>query len=134
VLDFFLYARGDKVKKMYLAYLHGEWILFQIFDFFLFLSGGAALAYALKKRQSPLEAYVIIGYVAFTFICTLLAISRSLILLEQISRLLSLPWIKVLPCYDSECSLSLGRAFLSAWLNSAIIYFLVAWLTPRRFE
>lgn len=119
---------------MYLAYLHGEWVVFQILDFFLFVIGGAALAYALLKRLSSLEAFINIGYVAFTLICTLFAISRSSLLLENTSRLLSLPWIKILPCYNSECSLSLWRAFLCTWLNSAIVYFIIAWSSPRKFD
>ena len=114
---------------MYLAYLHGEGVVFSslIYGFFLLL-GGFALKFGLSKYGSKVGAYVAIGYIGFVMACGFLSLNLGSVLLNNIATWLTLPWNLILPCYGfaRSCSLSLGVAFVSAELNAAVLYFLIA--------
>jgi len=119
---------------MYLAYFHGEGILFSflIHCFFMILSS-AALLFGLLKYKSKPGAYVAVAYVGLIIVCVFISQQFSKPLLEIIATLLTLPWSGILPCHnlDGSCSLSLGVAFICAELNAAVIYFLIA-MSSRR--
>ncbi|HEX8176520.1 MAG TPA: hypothetical protein VF543_15625 [Pyrinomonadaceae bacterium] len=118
-----------------IAYLHGEGILFSflIHAFFFLLTSGA-LFFGLLKFGSKLGAYIAIGYIALTLICTLLALNLGSTKLESLANLLTSPWNLIVPCYnlDSSCPLSFAVAFISAELNAVVLYFLTALSLRRR--
>ncbi len=120
---------------MYLAYFHGEGILFSflIHAFFMLLSS-AALLVGLLMFKSKLGACAAIAYVGFIVVCVFISQQFTIPLLENIATLLTLPWSAVLPCHglDSACSLSLVVAFICAELNAAGLYFLMAMSSRRR--
>lgn len=117
---------------MSVAYFHGEGILFSgLVHGLFFLSVGAALLFGLLKYSSKPGAYIAIAYIAVTLICNLLALNTGSVILAGATNLLTLPWNLVLPCYglDRSCPLSPVVAFLSAELNAAVLYFLVAFVS-----
>lgn len=114
---------------MYLAYFHGEGILFSfLIQCFFMLLGSAALLFGLLKYRSKPGAYVAIGYIGLIVGCVFLSQELSKPLLEIVATLLTLPWSVILPCHnlDRSCPLSLGVSFVCAELNAALIYFLIA--------
>jgi hypothetical protein len=120
---------------MSITYLHGEGIVFSLLIYaFFFLLANGALLFGLLKLGSKLGGYIAIGYIALTLICTLLALNLGSVILEGLSKMLTWPWNLIIPCYnlDTLCPLSLGVAFISAELNAAVLYFLVALISWRK--
>lgn len=118
---------------MFLAYFHGEGILFSLLiQVFFGVLGVAVLSYGLVKYKSLLGAVIAIGYVGVTLLVAFLS-QRSL-MLESAGWVLTLPWNAVLPCYnfDRSCSLSLAVSFICAELNATILYFLTVWLSRSK--
>ena len=122
---------------MYLAYFHGERILFSfLIHGFLVVLSSVALLYGLLKYKSKFGALVVLGYAGLVVASVLIYQLLGNLLFESIATMLTLPWSLLLPCYglDSSCSLSLGVALICAELNAAIIYLLIAITSRRKYE
>ena len=120
---------------MQLAYLHGEGILFSflIHCFFVLLTA-AVLLYGVVKYKSSLGTLIAAGYVVVTLIFILLAQTYGNLLLESVVWTLTLPWNRVVPCYnlDSTCQLTVSVSLICAGLNATVLYFLVARVSRRK--
>lgn len=119
---------------MYFAYFHGEGILpSALIHGFMLLIGSYALIFGLRKYKSKIGAYVVMAYVGLILITALIYAQFSIPSIERITLMLTLPWSLILPCYymARSCSLSSGVILVSAVLNAAIIYLLIA-TTSRR--
>ena len=117
----------------FLAYFHGEGILFSFLTHVFFsVVGGAALLYGLVKYKSLVGVTIAVVYVALTFI--VVSLSTGNLWLESIGWALTLPWNAIVPCYnlDDSCPLSLAVALICSVLNAAILYFLIVWLSRSK--
>lgn len=117
------------------AFFHGEANLPNVLiKGFTLLVASYVLIFGLRKYKSRIGAYVVIAYFGLVLITALIYAQFSNPLIESIASMLTLPWSLILPCsyMVHSCSLSPGAILVSAVLNAAIIYLLVAAISRRR--